>query len=326
MSSLALCEVAVPGDAEWDEALAASGRPYRFSHRAAAGRAFEAAYPSYRFEPRRVSYDDGTVMLLPLVRVRRRVGALGMALCMPLGLEGTPLVLDGEVTPAHVHGLLDALDEIGMLQVHGGAGASPPATGRVTDGLTHTLDLRPGFERLWEEAFSSKNRNVCRKADRAGVEVSEESTADGAAAYYALYATTSKGWGYAEPPYPQRLIGALVGSGTAELWLARLEGQPIAGALLLRGSQDLLYWSGALDRERQAVSPTNAVLRTAIESACARGIAYFDFGASTGLTGVEKFKASFGAQPCEYRSVELRSRAYAALEGVRAGLSAGRRP
>jgi hypothetical protein len=308
-------------DDEWDASISRSGRPFRFSHRAAAGRAFEAADPSYRFEPCRASYRDGTTVLFPLVRVLRRVRSLTIAIGMPLGLEGTPIVLEGAISAEHLHGLFQALDGCGRLDLHGGAGGSPPATGKVTASVTHTLDLRAGFEFLWNESFSAKNRNSCRKADRAGVQVRRDSGPDAADRYYALYELAARSWGYAKPPYPRRLLGALLESGAAELWLAHRDGLPIAGALLLLGSEDVFYWSGAMNREFQGLAPSNAVIRAAIESACKRGFTYFDFGASGRLTGVERFKTSFGAQPREYLSVGLSSRPYRVLEGWRTRFS-----
>jgi hypothetical protein len=316
-------ELTLLDDTAWDAAVAASGRPFRFSHRAGAGRAFESAYPEYSFEPYQVLYRDGSNILFPIVRVTRRLPVLTTALAMPLGLEGTPLPVKGEVTAGHVYSAFRALQGIGALAVYGGAGGSPPTLGSVTMATTHTLDLRSGFEALWSGAFSSKNRNSCRKAERAGVDVSAEAGAGALEDYLRLYAMSSKGWGYADPPYPRRLFAALIGSGAAELWLARLDGQAIAGALLLRGSHDVFYWSGAMDRQFQAFAPTNAVLRTAIESACRRGDDYVDFGASGGLAGVERFKLSFGAQPCEFRSIELRTRANRALDKSRAKLAGG---
>jgi hypothetical protein len=308
-------------DAECAAAVAASGRSFRFSHRAGAGRAVETAYPGYTFEPYQVLYRDGFTILFPIVRVTRRLPVLTTALAMPLGLEATPLPVEGEVTRGHVHSVFRALEGIGALAVDGGAGGSPPALGSVTKATTHTLDLRSRFEALWSGAFSSKNRNSCRKADRAGVEVSAQVSAGALEDYLRLYAMAAKGWGYADPPYPPRLFGALLRSGAAELWLARLDGQAIAGALLLRGSHDVFYWTGAIDRQFQAFAPSNAVLRTAIKSACRRGDDYVDFGASGGLAGVPKFKLSFGAQPREFRSIELRTRANRALGKSRAKLA-----
>ena len=140
--------LARPADGEWDAALDASGRPFRFSHRAAAGRALETAFPSYRFEPCRVEYRDGATILFPLVRVVRRLGALTLMLGMPLGLEGTPIALAGETRPAHVSGLFRALHPRGRLDLNGGAGGAPPATGRAMSSVTHPLDLRPAFDQL----------------------------------------------------------------------------------------------------------------------------------------------------------------------------------
>jgi hypothetical protein len=298
------------GDA-WDAAVAATGASFRFSHRASGGRAFEAAYSEYGFEPYRAEYDDGTTLLVPLVRVTRRLSALTMMLGMPLGLEGRPLVVDGELRGGHLRGLFSALQACGRLTIHGGAGGGLPPDGIQSEASTHVLELAPGFEALWEQSFSSKNRNSTRKAERAGIEVSR---ADDVGAYHALYAAASRAWGYTDPPYPRALLDALLDSGHAELWLGRLDGTPIAGAFLLRGSDDVFYWSGAVAAEHRTLAPGNAVIKTAIQSACERGIAYFDFGASMGLPGVSAFKESFGATEVRYGTVDLTSRRYRAAE------------
>lgn len=296
---------------EWDAELASCGQAFRFSHRSAAGRAFEAAHESYRYEPYRVEYHDGTSLLAPLVRVTRRLSSLSMMLGMPLGLEGTPIALAGSVTASHVDGLYRALDGVGMLAIHGGAAGSPPSgPGIVSPGVTHVLELNAGFESLWTDAFTSRNRNSCRKADRAGVCVSQEHGEEAVTAYWSLYETASRERGYAHPPHPRALFTALLDSGHAELWIARLDGRVLAGGVMLRGSNDLLYWSGAMDRRDQAVAPSNAVLREAIRSACTQGIAYFDFGSSSGNAGVERFKESFGPTMRAYHSVEFSSRPY----------------
>jgi len=305
----------------WDAATVATEAPLRFSHRAAAGRAFEAAYPEYDYEPCRVEYDDGTTLLVPLVRVGRRLGALTTMLGMPLGLEGRPLVIAGELRPGHLHGLFAALEGCGRLVVHGGAGGPLAADGPGEHASTHILELAPGFEMLWEQSFSSKNRNSTRKAEKAGIEVGR---ADDVGAYHALYSAASRAWGYSDPPYPRALLDALMDSGHAELWLGRLDGTPVAGAFLLRGSDDVFYWSGAVAAEHRTLAPGNAVITTAVKSACERGLGYFDFGASTGLPGVSAFKESFGASEVRYGTVDLASRRYRAATAAQRML-AGRK-
>ncbi len=314
-------DITTLSEAEWDEAVSATGQPFRFSHRAAAGKAFEAAYPSYRFDPCRVAFADGTIALFPLIRVARRFAALSMALGMPLGWEGTPVAAQGEVGAAHIRGLFRARGGRGLLALHGGAGSSPPAVGRVTHSYTHKLDLTLGYDALWTESFSSACRNKCRKAMRAGIEVHRDAGQEAVDAYYILYAAAARRWGYSEPPYPRRLFEVLLGSEAAELWLAHLEGRVIAGALMVRGSDDLTSFSTAYDREHAAYGAGNLVTSVAVKSACERGIAYHDMGASLGLRDVEVFKEAFGAGRHGFRNVELSSRTYRRIEGLRARFS-----
>jgi hypothetical protein len=310
-------ELSALSDREWDDVVGATGVPFRFSHRADAGRAFEAAYDGYAFEPVQVRYDDGTAMLVPLVRIQRRLKPLTTMMGMPLGLEGTPLTIEGRVGPQHLRGLFGALDACGRLVVHGGAGASPPVAGDTSRATTHILDLRPGYDVLWTDAFSSANRNSCRKAEKASVEVAAERGREAAGIYYDIYASASAKWGYAEPPYPRELVEALLDSSDAELWLAREDGDPIAGAILLHGSEDVLYWSGATLPGRQQLAPNNALLAGAIQVLCERGVRYLDFGASKDLPGVQKFKESFGAMAVDYAIADVTSLGYRALERLR---------
>jgi hypothetical protein len=98
-TELRLRRLAVLSDVEWDAAVLMTGRAFRFSHRAAAGRALEHASASYRYIPTLAEFDDGTSILCPLVRVKRRPASLSMALGMPLGMEGTPLAIAGQPRP-----------------------------------------------------------------------------------------------------------------------------------------------------------------------------------------------------------------------------------
>ena len=304
---------------DWDAAVSGSGQPFRFSHRSVAGRAFETAYPSYSFEPRRVAYRDGTVALFPLVHVKRRVRALSMFLGMPSGWEGTPLALAGELGAAHIRGLFQALGGRGRLTLNGGAGGVPPSVGHELPITTHTLDLRPGFEVLWK-GFSRTNRKKFRRAERAGVEIRRHDSHEARDEYYDLYEAATRSWGYSRPPYPRRLFEALLESEMAELWLAHLDERPIAGEIWLRGSDDLFAFTAAMDPRYTAVGPGNAVRCAAIESACQGRASYIDFGGSNGLPGVATFKESFAASMREFRNIELSSPAYRRFERWRGRL------
>jgi hypothetical protein len=300
-----IAEIRVLDAASWDRELAAAGVPYRFSQRADAVVACERAYPEYSGRLFEAVYADGARTLFPGVIAKRRLRALTAFLAMPLGWEGTPIALRGGVTAGQVEHFFRSLDGVGALRISGGAAGSPPSVGRVKDLSTHVLDLTPGFDFLWNHRFSGKNRNTCRKAEKSGIAVRTMEAVHGADLYYDLYAPAAREWGQAEPAYPRALFQALATSPHVEFWLGFKDETVVSGAVLLLGSQDVFYWSGAMARAFAAASPSNLVLRDAIRSACARGFRSMDFGASEGLPGVRKFKQSFGAEPRPFRSVTL---------------------
>lgn len=311
----------LPADA-WDEAVAASGQRFRFSHRAEAGLELERAYPSYEALRLEASWSDGSRWLLPLVRVRRRLRALDRLEGMPLGWEGTPLDVGVGVGTGGLQPILRALGG-GSIRVNGGPGGAPPGAGREPVGRASVLDLTPGWDRIWSEAFSGKNRTSCRKAEKEGVVTRHDADGAHASDYWRLYAEAAAGWGYETPPYPRALVEGLARSSNAELWMAFVGERPAAGALLLAGSHDLFYWSGAMDRELGGLYPANAVLRHAIEAACAHGYETFDFGASAGLDGVRRFKESFGAEPRPVFAAEAERGAHRILAPLVAALRGG---
>lgn len=335
----------LPADA-WDEALAASGQRFRFSHRAEAGLELERAYPSYEALRLEASWSDGSRWLLPLVRVRRRLRVLDRLEGMPLGWEGTPLdvgtpmgggagaaldtgVEDGESTGEAAGPGQDRLRPLlrslggGSIRVNGGPWGTPPGAGREAVGHASVLDLTPGWDRIWSAAFSGKNRTSCRKAEKGGVVARPDADGEHVADYWRLYSDAATGWGYETPPYPRALVEGLARSPHAELWMAFVGERPAAGALLLAGSHDLFYWSGAMDRELGGLYPANAVLRHAIEAACARGYETFDFGASAGLDGVRRFKESFGAEPRPVFAAQAERGAHRILAPLVAALRGG---
>ncbi|MEX2527299.1 MAG: GNAT family N-acetyltransferase [Gemmatimonadota bacterium] len=301
----------------WDERLLESGRPFRFSHRAEGVGALASTFSPHPPHLLEVRFQDGARFLIPTVKQVRAMEALSIHVALPLDWEGMPIPLDGELQAAHLHGLLQALGG-GGLRVHGGGRNSPPSTGTVRTHTTHILDLTPGFQELWASRFSGKNRNSCRKAEKSGVTVERRVGPEAFQAYVHLYRNTQvtrqEGDGY-----PDALFSALAPSPFTEVWFAQQGGEVVAGAVFLQGSEDVFYWSGAMDREHQGAAPSNAVLKAAIHHFSEAGVRYLDMGASEGLPGVRRFKESFGAEPAEVRSVEITTRLNRGLSRV-AGL------
>ncbi len=313
----------------WDELLRNSGVPFRFSQTSAAVHGLASARPGYLARAYRVQTDEGDDVLLPTVRVPRRFRALSLLEAMPLSWQGSPLVLSGTVTERALRGVVRGVPDVGALRVTGGplAGGTDVADtlSALVDGHseTHLLDLRPGFEALWESGFAGKNRNVCRKAEKAGIQVGREAPAEALGAYFPLYVEATRHWGYAEPPYSRALFAALMAAPGVEFVLARLEGRVVAGTVSLLGSHDAFQWTTVMDRSVSSLSPTNALLKWVIEDACQRGLDWYDMGSSAGLPGVASFKESFGARRVTFPNLTVRSTLNQVLEGV-VGITRGR--
>jgi CelD/BcsL family acetyltransferase involved in cellulose biosynthesis len=161
---------------------------------------------------------------------------------------------------------------------------------------SQVLDLRGGFEAVWKHRFDAKQRNSVRKGNRAGLTVRKDGSPNAIAAYYDLYLMSCRRWNQQSPEshiYFESLIEQ--GAPMVELWLASKEGHDIAGIIIANNGQDTAYYlSNASDAHYWEYSPNNVLLALAIEEACNRGFAQFDFLPSGRIRSVEQFKESFG--------------------------------
>ena len=167
--------------------------------------------------------------------------------------------------------LREELDGVGLLSGERWAPAAPPPSPDAEPGATHALDLHARLRRalgvvlLLEEPQQLPQGGQSEGGHRRGDD------RGGAERVPPSLRVAAAGWGYDEPPYPAELFSALVESARRSSGWRGSTARPIAGALLLEGSEDILYWSGAMDREHQGVAPSNAIIRDAIAAACERG-------------------------------------------------------
>jgi hypothetical protein len=137
--------------------------------------------------------------------------------------------------------------------------------------------------------------------------------------YYDMLREASTGWGLTQPTISRVLLDAVAARGgeDVELWFAMLEGEPIAGGVVLFGSDELFFWSAAMRREFSRFRPSNALNARLIERACERRVRWYNLGASEGLSGVERFKTDLGAVGIPYSRLTARTPAYRAYLALR---------
>jgi hypothetical protein len=188
---------------------------------------------------------------------------------------------------------------------------SRSAAGRMTPTprVAHVLDLSEGFEHIWRDCFSGRARRAVRKAERAELTIERGTSGALMSDFYNLY----NGWIIrrarerriprlipqmrAEPPGKFSLVGRHLGE-RCRVLLARLDGHPVAGLILLVYRNSAIYWRGYSDLElTRRTCANNLLQRIAIEEACKEGCRYYDMGESGGVASLESFKEEFGARP-----------------------------
>ncbi len=292
-----------------------------FFARPAFARALERAFPHVEAAPLSIAY-KGKTYIVPAIRSRSRMRPRTIE-AFPLG--GYSCVLDESGVPADAKAATEVLHEAAS---HAGAfsfTAWPLADQPDTDGFecttyeTAVIDCARGLETALS-GMRGVTRRMAGQAIRRGVTCERHTTdARGLDTYYAMLEEASAGWGLERPTISRPLLDAVAhyGSEDVELWFAMLDGEAIAGGIVLIGAQELFFWSAAMRREFSRYRPSNALNARLIERACERGVRWYNLGASEGLSGVERFKTDLGATAIAYNRISNRTPAYRAYLTLR---------
>jgi len=164
---------------------------------------------------------------------------------------------------------------------------------RVKEMITHILDLSDGMERVWS-GYAGRCRNQIRKAITNGLRVESVSSYESLAIYYEIYrdAMSLK----KANVIPFEVFESLRSAGSLfQLWLAKRNEEVLGGIITLSYGEEVFYWAAAITPNGRHLYVNNILLHSAIEAAVASGKKKFNLGSSSGLEGVEHFKAGYGA-------------------------------
>jgi Acetyltransferase (GNAT) domain len=272
----------------------------------------------------------GRRLVLPLVRRRALNGALALQLSLGEGWGmGGPLAAGG-VSRADVTVVAADLQSGPALRTAVRPNpllatewkeAAEPSVRRVAR-LAHVLDLEGGYERVWNDRFTQLARRNVRKAEKAGVVVERGSSEEHVAAFHGLWRRSLERWaarqheplwlsrlraGRRDSERKFRLLASILGDPFG-VWLASLEGRPVAATIVLRG-QNAHYTRGAMDVETAGPSRANYLLHAAaIRDACEAGCRHYHMGETGTSRSLAFFKSRFGAEAhpyAEYRFERL---------------------
>ena len=191
---------------------------------------------------------------------------------------------------------------------HGFAAGQPDYVVQVPLAGRSEADLRAAMNQEWR-------RNL-NKGVKLGVEV-REGTRDDLPAFHTLYRETATRDKFTPRPeaYFRRMWDAFAGGtevpGTGRtrmrLYLAELDGQPLAGALVVRVGTHATYTYGASTSAHREARASNALQWRAMRDALAEGCHVYDFrgisstlDADSPLIGLLRFKLGAGGEVTRY--------------------------
>jgi lipid II:glycine glycyltransferase (peptidoglycan interpeptide bridge formation enzyme) len=184
---------------------------------------------------------------------------------------------------------------------------------KAVPGRGHLLELDREFDEIWTERFASKARTAVRKAEKSGVTVEHDTTGSLIPEFLHLRRLSVERWARqqhepltlarwrAQRREPDERLQTMAAAPSGfHLYLARHEGQPVAGIVVLYG-RGASYVLGAMDKALAGPVRANDLLqRVAIEDACRAGCSFYDFGETGTNAELGAFKMRFGARPTSW--------------------------
>jgi len=263
-----------------------------------------------------VLYDDGLPVSCIMGRymskfnITRTIGIGGL-------VGGCPVVIDGvknkaEIQAASIQVFNEAVLKMNVGSIHL---CTPPAS---TEDLFNILkangydyfkckyspilDISIGKDELWR-TIDRKNRNVIRYAIKNGVTIENENSNENFNDFYRLYSQTADRKRFKPNPFNemQSQYGILSKNGLGDLWMARKDGEIVAGAFIWKFKDTIYYAYGASSKKGWNCKASNLLNWELITKYSAENYRYYNMwegstDKSSPLYNMTAFKLSFGAK------------------------------
>ncbi len=166
-------------------------------------------------------------------------------------------------------------------------------------GTNFVLPLTAAPEQLFKNFHRSCIQRPIRKAEREGVTVDEGEDETDLKQYFRLHLMTRRRLGMPSQPFSffRNLWQEFAPTNRLTLLLAKHEGAPVAGMILLHHGSTTVYKFGASDPGKQSLGVNPLLFWRAIQLACSRGDALLDLGKTEAdHKGLAQFKRRLGAE------------------------------
>lgn len=146
---------------------------------------------------------------------------------------------------------------------------------------TVKLDLSLSMDGIWMNQFSSKNRNVIRKAEKDGVTIVESQDYEFFRQMYdqTMHNVNAEDFYFFPAEYYERFKETF--GENLILCFAMYEGKPISGSMFMFSKDYAHYHLSGRDKNYYKIAANNVVLWYGIQKAKERGCKWFHFGGGT---------------------------------------------
>lgn len=266
---------------------------------------------------------DGVEVVLPLFSSRFSLPQLRIQRSPPYAWGYGGVISTKPLAASHLKALLDDCSKLRGAAVHIRpnplhaelwAEAASRTDWQRRKRSSHVLDLEGGFDKVWNSRFPSKTRTKIRKAEKLGVSVETGSSDTLISEFDSLFRLSISRW--AERQNEFGWLAALRGrlrdskqkftkmaqlsEGLLCVSIARLEGKPVAGIMVLVG-HNAHYTRGAMDQ--RCIGNTNAshlLQKVAIKDACLNMCKHYHMGETGSSSSLAQFKSGFGSVEVPY--------------------------
>ncbi len=176
----------------------------------------------------------------------------------------------------------------------------------IKDRKTVWLNLTKTMDEIWKEEFSSKNRNMIRKAEKSGLKFRLGTREEDYLVFRKMYIDTmhvvnAKSYYFFNEQYFADFKSLI--NEKQNLLLAELDGRIIAGLLLMIEGKYAHYHLSARHRDYGKYAANNFLLEKAIQIAKEKGAEQFHFGGGNTVSEEDqlfKFKANFSKSRADF--------------------------
>lgn len=272
-----------------------------FFHTPVWSRIFVETYTKMKIATRKFVFDDGSIVILPLVKAKTRMGLLSSYFSNAAGTYGG-WISKKDLSEKQIEEMIKWIDK-NLKNLTWRINPFDEKLQNINisntqEDFTQYLDLKQGFDSIYK-SWTKGHSSAARKARKEGILIKQADLWEDWQKYFEIYQDSIKRWGNGvSSKYPIELFKNLFQeqSKNTKLWLAYFEEKPIAGALCFYHNYHTVYWHGAALENYFSKKPSNLLQYEVIKNACENNYWWYDFNSSGGHEGVVKFKKSFGAE------------------------------